>query len=259
MIQKTFKRYEKKYLLSPQQYRMVRQGIQERMQLDQYGLYTICSIYFDTDNFQLIRSSLEKPVYKEKLRLRSYGVPEDAQSPVFLELKKKYKGVVYKRRVDMQLDECREYLFAGERPHCDGQILHEIDWFQHLWHTSPKVFLAYDRMAFFSPEEEELRITFDQNIRWRDTQLSLSDGDWGYPLLQDALADHVLMEIKIPGAMPLWLSCLLDEAAVFPTSFSKYGYCYKNYLFPDLEKNTPLEANFMLNTFFSSIITSTVS
>ena len=115
MIQKTFKRYEKKYLLSPQQYRMVRQGIQERMQLDQYGLYTICSIYFDTDNFQLIRSSLEKPVYKEKLRLRSYGVPEDAQSPVFLELKKKYKGVVYKRRVDMQLEECREYLFAGER------------------------------------------------------------------------------------------------------------------------------------------------
>ena len=86
MIQKTFKRYEKKYLLSPQQYRTVRQGIQERMQLDQYGLYTICSIYFDTDNFQLIRSSLEKPVYKEKLRLRSYGVPEDAQSPVFLEL-----------------------------------------------------------------------------------------------------------------------------------------------------------------------------
>ena len=147
MIQKTFKRYEKKYLLSPQQYRTVRQGIQERMQLDQYGLYTICSIYFDTDNFQ-------------------------------------YKGVVYKRRVDMQLDECREYLFAGERPHCDGQILHEIDWFQHLWHTSPKVFLAYDRMAFFSPEEEELRITFDHNIRWRDTQLSLSDGDWGYPLLQ---------------------------------------------------------------------------
>ena len=223
MIQKTFKRYEKKYLLSPQQYRTVRQGIQERMQLDQYGLYTICSIYFDTDNFQLIRSSLEKPVYKEKLRLRSYGVPEDAQSPVFLELKKKYKGVVYKRRVDMQLDECREYLFAGvlEHPAVDA---------------AGKVFLAYDRMAFFSPEEEELRITFDQNIRWRDTQLSLSDGDWGYPLLQDALADHVLMEIKIPGAMPLWLSCLLDEAAVFPTSFSKYGYCYKNYLFPDLEK-----------------------
>ena len=177
MIQKTFKRYEKKYLLSPQQYRMVRQGIQERMQLDQYGLYTICSIYFDTDNFQLIRSSLEKPVYKEKLRLRSYGVPEDAQSPVFLELKKKYKGVVYKRRVDMQLEECREYLFAGERTHCDGQILHEIDWFQHLWHTSPKVFLAYDRMAFFSPPEEELRITFGQNIRGRHTQLPPSGGE----------------------------------------------------------------------------------
>ena len=166
MIQKTFKRYEKKYLLSPQQYRTVRQGIQERMQLDQYGLYTICSIYFDTDNFQLIRSSLEKPVYKEKLRLRSYGVPEDAQSPVFLELKKKYKGVVYKRRVDMQLEECREYLFAGERPHCDGQILHEIDWFQHLWLTSPKVFLAYDRIAFVSPEEEELRRVSGLGLRF---------------------------------------------------------------------------------------------
>lgn len=107
----------------------MRQGIQERMQLDQYGLYTICSIYFDTDNFQLIRSSLEKPVYKEKLQLRSYGVPEDAQSPVFLELKKKYKGVVYKRRVDMQLEECRNTSLPGSAPHCDGQILHEIDWF----------------------------------------------------------------------------------------------------------------------------------
>lgn len=199
MIQKTFKRYEKKYLLSPQQYRTVRQGIQERMQLDQYGLYTICSIYFDTDNFQLIRSSLEKPVYKEKLRLRSYGVPEDAQTRSFWNSEK-----VQGRRLQApgRYGSWRSAVntsLPGSAPTATGRSCTRSDWFQHLWHTSPKVFLAYDRMAFFSPEEEELRITFDQNIRWRDTQLSLSDGDWGYPLLQDALADHVLMEIKIPA------------------------------------------------------------
>ena len=114
MIQKTFKRYEKKYLLSPQQYRTVRQGIQERMQLDQYGLYTICSIYFDTDNFQLIRSSLEKPVYKEKLRLRSYAQASD-EKPVFVELKKKYESVVYKRRITCPQRAASEAISSGSR------------------------------------------------------------------------------------------------------------------------------------------------
>lgn len=205
--------------------------------MDEYGMYPICSIYFDTDDYRLIRASLEKPVYKEKLRLRSYGAPSRMEDPVFLELKKKYKGVVYKRRVDMSLGECRDYFDYGLRPESDGQILHEIDWFQQLWKTSPKVFLRYDRIALFSPEDPQLRVTFDHNLCWRDTQLQLSCGDWGHPLLTGSQRDHIPMEIKVPGSMPLWMCSILDHAEAFPTSFSKYGYCYQNHLFPQMMKN----------------------
>lgn len=236
MIQTTFQRYEKKYLLTPAQYQWIFQQLQSRMQVDEYGMYPICSIYFDTDDYRLIRASLEKPVYKEKLRLRSYGAPSRMEDPVFLELKKKYKGVVYKRRVDMSLGECRDYFDYGLRPESDGQILHEIDWFQQLWKTSPKVFLRYDRIALFSPEDSQLRVTFDHNLCWRDTQLQLSCGDWGHPLLTGSQRDHILMEIKVPGSMPLWMCSILDHAEAFPTSFSKYGYCYQNHLFPQMMK-----------------------
>ena len=237
MAQNIFKRYEKKYMLTQQQYRFLQEHLQGRMKIDEYGLHTICSIYFDTDDYALIRASLQKPVYKEKLRLRSYGIPSSCDETVFLELKKKYKGVVYKRRVGMSLSEYRNYQSANLRPICDGQILHEVDWFQHLRHTTPKVFLAYDRIAMYCEEDSELRITFDQNIRWRDHHLSLSFGDEGYSLLPEEHQNDVLMEIKIPAAMPLWLSALLDEAGIFPTSFSKYGYCYQHYIFPQWEKN----------------------
>ena len=191
MIQTTFQRYEKKYLLTPAQYQWIFQQLQSRMQVDEYGMYPICSIYFDTDDYRLIRASLEKPVYKEKLRLRSYGAPSRMEDPVFLELKKKYKGVVYKRRGDMSLGECRDYFDYGLRPESDGQILHEIDWFQQLWKTSPKVFLRYDRIALFLPEDPQLRVTFDHNLCWRDTQLQLSCGDWGHPLLTGNQRDHI--------------------------------------------------------------------
>ena len=237
MVQNIFKRYEKKYLLTPEQYQFFRQHLEGRIKVDEYGLHTICSIYFDTDDYSLIRASLKKPVYKEKLRLRSYGIPSSIDQTVFLELKKKYKGIVYKRRVGMSLDEYRNYHSSNARPASDGQILHEIDWFQHLWHSTPKVFLAYDRIAMYCEEDPNLRITFDQNIRWRDEALSLTLGDYGHPLLTGEHRKDVLMEIKIPNAMPLWLSSLLDEAGVFPTSFSKYGYCYQHYIFPQLEKN----------------------
>ena len=140
----------------------------------------------------------------------------------------------------MELCECQRYLHNQLRPANDGQILHEIDWFQHHWHTTPKVFLAYDRIAMFSPDNPDLRITFDQNIRWRNTQLTLSDGDWGYPLLSGDQKDCILMEIKIPNVMPLWLSSLLDEAGIYPTSFSKYGFCYQNYIFPKIHQTHSL-------------------
>ena len=226
MAQSVFERYEKKYLMDEQQFQEFTKFLQGRMVSNQYGRHTICNIYFDTPDYRLIRASIEKPVYKEKLRLRSYGVAKK-EDTVFVELKKKYNGIVYKRRVSMTLQEAKQYLLRGKQPHTSCQILKEIDWFLDFYQPIPKVYIAYDRIAICSSENANLRITFDTNIRWREIVLDLSKGVWGDTLLGER--QH-LMEIKIPGAMPLWLSQGLTEFGIFPTSYSKYGNCYKNYL-----------------------------
>ena len=222
-IQFCFKRYEKKYMLTPYQLTQMLAGIKDRMGADEFGRYTICNIYYDPDDFQLIRASLEKPVYKEKLRMRSYGVP-GSQDGVFVELKKKFDSVVYKRRTVMKAADAVSYIHNGVIPQQEDQICREIDWFMGIYHPKPKVFIAYDRTAFAGIEDPELRVTFDTNLRWRDRNLDLRAGDYGEPLLP---SDQILMEIKIPGTAPAWLAHLLSETGVFPTSFSKYGTCYR--------------------------------
>lgn len=230
-VQSCFKRYEKKYRLTPAQQRMIIEGMREHMTADEHAAYTICNIYYDTADWSLIRTSLEKPVYKEKLRIRSYGTPTDG-GKVFVELKKKYDGVVYKRRITAPAARAVPFL-AGVGGDAYGQIGREIQWFQSFHRAQPRVFIAYDRLAFAGKEEPELRITFDTNLRWRDTDLDLRCGDYGAPIDD---ADMVLMEIKIPGVCPLWLSRLLSEAEAYPASFSKYGACYKNHILPALQK-----------------------
>ncbi len=225
-VQCSFQRFEKKYLLTQAQYAALLDRMKPYMQPDEYGRYSICNIYYDTDNYQLIRTSLEKPVYKEKLRMRSYGVPGD-DSNVFVELKKKFHGEVYKRRAVMEAAEAVDYLTGAARPRQEGQICHEIDWFLASYHPTPKAFIAYDREALAGREDPELRVTFDTNLRWRDYDLDLRCGDHGELLLP---REQILMEIKIPGTSPMWLSHLLSELAVYPTSFSKYGTCYQQHL-----------------------------
>lgn len=220
-----FKRYEKKYLLSEKQYQGLMEELEAYIEPDEFFQSTICNIYYDTPDFRLIRNSLEKPVYKEKLRLRSYGVPK-GNDKVFLEIKKKYDGIVYKRRVPMTLSEAESYmdsnLYAGSR----SQILREIDWFKQFYgNLVPAVLLCYDRSAYKVTENEELRITFDENIRWRRSQMELSMGADGKELLKN---NEHLMEVKIPGAMPLWLARIFDGLQIQMTSFSKYGSVYEN-------------------------------
>ena len=222
-IQFCFKRYEKKYMLTPDQLPRMLAGISGHMRADEFGRYTICNIYYDTDDFRLIRASLEKPVYKEKLRMRSYGVP-GSRDEVFVELKKKYDGVVYKRRTAMKAADAVSYIHDGAVPKREDQICHEIDWFMRSYHPKPKVFIAYDRTAFAGLDNPDLRLTFDTNLRWRDRDLDLRAGDYGEPLL---VSGQTLMEIKIPGTTPVWLAHLLSEIGAFPTSFSKYGTCYQ--------------------------------
>ena len=230
-IQSCFERCEKKYRLTPAQQQIILEGMRAHMRADDHPAYTICSIYYDTDDWRLIRTSLEKPVYKEKLRVRSYGTPAD-DGKVFVELKKKYDGVVYKRRITTRADQAKPFLDGGNSAD-HGQIGREIQWFQSFYGAKPRVFIAYDRLAFAGKDDPALRITFDTNLRWRDTDLDLRCGDYGTPIDDP---DMVLMEIKLPGVCPLWLSQLLSEVRAYPASYSKYGTCYKNHILPEEQR-----------------------
>ncbi len=207
-IQCCFERYEMKYCLTLSQQRFLLERMMPYMKKDAYGEYTICNIYYDTDDFRLIRASLEKPIYKEKLRVRSYGVPQE-NGKVFVELKKKFDGVVYKRRITTGIQNVEPFL-SGELPSENfGQIGREIGYFQLFYQTVPKVFFGYDRLAFAGIDDPQLRITFDTNLRWRDTDVNLRLGDHGAPIALPC--SDVLMEVKIPGTCPLWLSHLLSH------------------------------------------------
>ena len=219
----TFERSEKKYLLTTAQYTALYEVLEKHMTADKYERYTVCNLYFDTEHNDLIRRSIEKPRYKEKLRLRSYGVVKD-DDKVFLEIKKKFKGVVYKRRIVLPYSEAKAYLYDGIPPSETGQIFREIDYFIKFYKASPKLYLAYERTALCGVGEEKgLRVTFDRNIQSRTYDLDLAIPPSGEQLLAP---DEYLMEIKAPGAVPLWLSDALTTLAIYPNSFSKYGKVY---------------------------------
>lgn len=219
-----FQRYEIKYLLDGGQRAAMERAFREHMLPDAHGESTICNIYYDTPDYRLVRASLEKPVYKEKLRMRSYGqvMPEER---VFLELKKKYKGVVYKRRIELAADCAAAYMDGLAPLPYDCQIGREIDYFRCYYRAlQPAVYLCYDRSAWFSREDANLRATFDRNIRWRQEDMSLSALPGGETLL---LPHESLFEVKTAGAIPMWLVQALDQAGVQKCSFSKYGEAYK--------------------------------
>lgn len=222
-IQTVFKRHEIKFLLTKEQSELIQEKMAEYMEGDQFGKCNICNLYFDTKDFLLIRRSMEKPIYKEKLRLRSYGLATIGDH-IFIEIKKKYKGVVYKRRVSMKYEDAICYLYQRKN-RMDTQISREIDYFlKHYENLNPMVFLSYDREAFYAKNNSDFRMTFDKNIFWRDYDLSLKKGSYGMPILEN---DQILLEVKTANAIPLWLTKILSECHIFKTSFSKYGNAYK--------------------------------
>lgn len=221
--QMIFKRHEGKYRITSKQLDLIKDEFQKYMIADKHGKSTICSLYFDTPDFRLIRRSIEKPVYKEKLRVRSYGIP-NADSNVFVELKKKYKKVVYKRRISLSEPEAMKYLETGEIAE-KSQVTNEIDYFKTYYEgLAPSMVLSYEREAYYAKDDHDFRITFDTNILWRDYDLRLSKGIYGTPLLEP---DCILMEIKTAQAIPLWLVKILSENQIYKTSFSKYGTAYQ--------------------------------
>lgn len=231
-----FNRYEHKYLLDRATYEKVLSIMDIHMKLDKHNKehkpYTIANVYYDTSDDYLIRNSLSKPVYKEKLRLRAYGVP-DRETKVFLEIKKKYNGIVNKRRSVLKLSEAQTFLQTGEIPevtnYMNSQVLNEIAYFLSHYKLSPKVYLAYDRIAYFEQGNPDLRISFDMNIRSRRYNVALEKGDFGETLLD---GNTYLMEVKTSRAKPLWLTNMLTELKIQRQSFSKYGTEFKNTINP---------------------------
>ncbi len=232
-FQTVFKRYELKYMLTLDQKQKVLAAISPYMKLDKYGRTTIRNLYYDTNTYLLIRRSIERPVYKEKLRIRSYSKAE-ADSTVFVELKKKYKHIVYKRRISISNKKATEWLSGEKHPDKHTQIANEIDYFLELYGTlHPTLFLSYEREAYYAIDGSDFRITFDDNILCRGEALSLESDTFGTPILPEG---KVLMEIKCSGGLPLWMTSVLSKEKIYKTPFSKYGTAYRKLIFPQNHK-----------------------
>ena len=262
--QAVFKRKEIKYLLSREERDALLPILKAYMEPDAFAHSSISNLYYDTPDSRMVRRSLEKPMYKEKLRLRSYGTPENT-STVFPEIKKKAMGIVYKRRISLPYQEAVSFLSGQQiasgthdtppehpdRTHedshiapnskcdkttqqipstdmCDGttrQIFHELDWMLASYEDlAPKVFLSYERDSYKGISDPSFRLTLDQDILFRTDRLDLREGAFGEAIL---LPDQTLMEVKISNAAPLWLAQALSEIGIFPVSFSKYGRAYE--------------------------------
>ena len=220
------KRFELKYLLSPQQKDYLCPALEGRMQVDAFGLSSIASLYYDTPDYRLIRASLEKPAFKEKLRLRSYGLATEG-SPVYLELKRKHDGVVYKRRVQTTVPQANAFVAGAGEIGPEGQIQRELTYFRDFYRTLvPACLIIYDRTAYFEPDGD-LRLTIDDRPRYRTERLDLTESMEGLPLLEDGWS---ILEVKVQRAMPLWLSSILSAGGIYKSSFSKYGEAYRRQL-----------------------------
>lgn len=236
MAIKSFKRYEKKYILTKEQYDKLIPRISEYMDPDKFCKdgrnYSIYNIYYDTEDNQVIRHSIDKPYYKEKLRLRSYKIPKSYDDTVFLELKKKINGIVSKRRVVMTLGEAEKFLKFREKPktndYVNNQVLKEIEYYLDNNTVKEKIYISYSRKAFFAKDDKDFRITFDSKLLTRRDNLSLEAGPFGQNLLEN---NQYLMEVKILGAIPIWFTKILSELKIYNTNFSKYGNEYMDYTF----------------------------
>lgn len=244
MAIEVFNRHEIKYRVSDVFFKELVSRLDKYMEIDKHcrdgKLYSICNIYYDTEDHAIIRKSIEKPKYKEKLRLRSYNVPGH-EDKVFLEIKKKYNGFVNKRRTILRLNEAYSYIRTGVKPdikpYMNQQVLREIDYMVQGYHKLvPMLYLSYDRYALFGKEDKSFRVTFDTNIRVRRYDVGLEKGNFGEALIEPGIW---IMEVKVEDTVPLWFTKLLSEYKLYPITFSKYGTEYiQNILHNNHERPT---------------------
>lgn len=244
MAKEVFSRKEEKYIVTKEIYEKIIKAAGSRIVADEYSknnsFYQICNIYYDTKDNNLIRTSLQKPKYKEKIRLRSYGTP-NKNTKVYLEIKKKYKGCVNKRRTTFMLSEAYKFTTSGEIPeikdYMNPQIMKELSYAIKTYQISPKVYLAYQRRAFFGSDNPEFRLTFDKNIITRREDIALEYGVFGERIID---ANEMIMEVKYNERMPLWFIQILRDYSLEKASFSKYGTEYINHIksgYKEMKKN----------------------
>ena len=228
----TMMRYENKYILDSSQIKAIRDVLKDHMQIDRYGLTSIATLYFDTPSFQLIRTSIDKPAFKEKIRLRSYGLVKDDE-PLFLEIKRKVDGIVYKRRIMTDAKHAKEFFVNNKDFSNNSQINRELNYFRDYYQNlQPALLIISDREAYFK-EGSDLRITIDYKPRFRSENLDLHTSMDGENLLPN---DQAILEIKAQRAMPIWLSRALAGANIYKTSFSKVGAAYQIFMKQKLKK-----------------------
>lgn len=217
-----FRRVEKKYVITKEQYLALTDAIKDKMIEDEHGKSTICNIYFDTKQYELIRHSITKPIFKDKIRLRSYNIPTKNDA-IYLEIKRKYDEIVSKRRIETTLNDFYSYAKNNNNVQ-EGQIEKELDYYFKHYSLIPTMFLSYKRIAYYDKENIDFRLTFDNNILARNYDLQLEKGNYGVLILDK---DKYIMEVKTLGSMPIWFVKTLNELKIRPCGFSKYGEAYK--------------------------------
>ena len=241
--QEVFRRVETKYVLTPSEFQNLLKAIAPFIKKDRYFKSTNCSVYYDTDARYLAIHSLEKPLYKEKIRIRSYNIPKSLSDPIFIEIKKKYNGIGNKRRITTTLRDFYEYEKTGELKTDNPQIKAELDHCFNFYNLKPALYVAYDRLSFAGRNDENFRRTFDQNVRSRETDLKLELGDEGKKYFENG---EIVMEVKVLDAYPLWFTRALSNLKIYPASFSKYGRIYEKIF----EKTTPAQS---LNLIYQTL------
>ncbi|MBP3255235.1 MAG: polyphosphate polymerase domain-containing protein [Clostridia bacterium] len=241
-----FRRVEKKYIVNELQYHRIKEKLSKYMNEDKYGKSTICNIYFDTDDYELISHSITKPYFKEKIRLRSYNIP-NKDSKVFLEIKRKYDGVVGKRRIEMKLSDFEQYLQDKNSIKSNNkQIKSELDYYFKIYNLKPAMYISYSREAYYEKDNSDFRLTFDSNVLARDFDLKLDKGVYGKDVLGSG---KYIMEVKTLGALPMWFVDILNETNVTPGSFSKYGTAYTEFILkPAIERREAILNSFIFDS-----------
>ncbi len=218
--QEVFRRREVKYILTPEKYTELLTSLQNDLEKDRFYKGTNCSVYFDNEKHYLAVHTLEKPLYKEKFRVRSYNVPKSLDDTVYLEIKKKFDGLGNKRRIAIKLKDFYHYLETGQLATNNPQIQSELDYCFKLYNLKPSLYLAYDRLSYCGKNDPDFRVTFDHNVRSRTTDLRLESGDHGEKYFQN---NEIVMEVKAQESFPLWFVRTLSQLKIYPTSFTKFG------------------------------------